>query len=57
MNPESILPFHRFLIRERVWCEKCAGLRRATAVIKDEKGHELVVCDKHAGKEKESCEN
>lgn len=40
-------PFHRFLIKRRIYCELCDGLNRATRVIRVN-GKDRVVCDWHA---------
>lgn len=39
-------PYHKFLIRHRVYCEKCTGPMPATEVTHD--GFKtIVVCDAH----------
>ena len=42
-------PFHRWLIRQRRWCEKCTSLTAATHV-ENYNGRDTVLCHEHASR-------
>jgi len=42
-----MIPYHKFLIRTRVYCERCVAPVPAEHVIKVD-NRDLVVCDTHA---------
>lgn len=41
--------FHKWLIRQRIWCDKCSDLTNATTVRKLN-GKDLTLCSEHAGR-------
>jgi hypothetical protein len=44
---QQMPPFHRFLIKNRIFCEHNACLKPAVAVARDKRGHERVYCEEH----------
>ena len=46
---ETQTSYHRFLIKHRIWCEKCTSLTAATQVV-NINGRDEVRCDEHASR-------
>ena len=42
-------PFHQWLIRQRIWCDRCSDLTKATTV-RNLNGKDYVMCNEHAGR-------
>jgi len=42
-------PYHRWLIKQRIYCERDACFREPTCVVKFN-GRDTVLCDEHAGR-------
>jgi hypothetical protein len=40
--------FHKWLIAQRLYCEKRWCMQHATHVVLDDRGKEIVVCDDHS---------
>jgi hypothetical protein len=49
MPNATLKPYHDFLIRHRIWCEKCSDLTPAT-VVRNYNGRDTVLCSEHAGR-------
>jgi hypothetical protein len=42
-------PYHSFLIKHRIYCERCSDLT-AAVVVRNYNGRDTVLCSAHAGR-------